>query len=436
MRSLRLLAAKEFSALLAAPACWLFLICVAGLTGYSFLEATRLFAEASRSAARSPELARGLSPFDGVFVPTFGGLYLASTLLYPFLAIRFISSEKESGSLKITLQLPVSIERVVAAKVAALAVGWGAALLMPLSAAVLWMLKGGHVGAWELATLSLGHALYAFAVTGTALLAAAVADSTAAAALLSLAVVLGDWALDFSAAAQTGWVRTAAALSPSGCLHSFEKGLFASPQLFSPLALGVACLASGAVWLRGGESRARRGGRIALILAAAVLACALFSRVPFYADAAEDARNSFPPADARALSRLAAPLDVKVYLNPEDSRLWDLERSVLSKLRRAVPDIRIGLEPSAAFTGPAGDDRYGLIVIAYEGRSDRTRSTGEEEILGIIYGLAGMKAPSGSGPDYPGYPLTADFSTAALWFYALLPALLAASWRGVVRRTS
>ena len=43
----------------------------------------------SSAAARdSPVLASGLSPLDGVFVPTFGALYLAVTLLFPFVAIR------------------------------------------------------------------------------------------------------------------------------------------------------------------------------------------------------------------------------------------------------------------------------------------------------------------------------------------------------------
>lgn len=436
MRSLSLLARKELAALVAAPAFWLFLLCVALLTGYSFLEAARLFAEASRSAARSPELARGLSPLDGVFVPTFGGLYLASTLLYPFLAIRFVSSEKESGSLKLSLQLPVPLERILGAKAIVLAAGWGLALAMPVTAVLFWALNGGHAGGWELANLALGHALYAFSITGVALLAASVADTTAAAALLSLAVVLGNWALDFAASAQTGWVREAATLSLSGGLHSFEKGLFSSPQASALILVGAAGILSGAVCLRTGETTTLRAGKTAALLAVGIVLAAGFARLPFYRDASEDKRNSFKAADERALAGLRKPLRVHVYLNPEDGRLWDLERSVLSKLRRAVPRTSIDLEPAGASMGAAGDDRYGLIVIEYGGKADQTRSTGEEEILPIIYGLAGEKAPPGAGADYPGYPLSADFPAAAIWFYALLPALLAAGWWRLGRKTA
>lgn len=436
MRSLKPLVRKEFDALLAAPAFWLFLFFVALLTGSSFIEATSLFGAASRSAAQSPELARGLSPLDGIFVPALGGLYLASTLLYPFLAIRFISSEKESGSIKLTLQLPLALEYVIGAKAIALAVGWITAAAMPLTAVLFWTAKGGHVGGWELANLALGHALYAFAVTGISFFTAAAADSTAAAALLALAFVLGNWALDFSASTQTGWLREAAALSLSGCLHAFERGLFSSPQAAVMLIVGFAGIGSAAVQLRTGETRTLRVVKTAGVLAAGALLAAFCFQAPLHRDASEDKRNSFKAGDERALARLERPLRVRVYLNPEDSRLWDLERSVLSKLKRAAPKVRISLESAGSFIGAAGDDRYGLIVIEYGGKTGRTRSTSEEEILPIIYGLAGEKAPSGAERDYPGYPLSADFGAASAGFYMAIPALLAAGWLRFGRKTT
>ena len=52
----------------------------------------------------SPELAAALSPLDGIWVRTFGALYLATTFLFPFLGLRLVGGEKQTGSLKVQLQ--------------------------------------------------------------------------------------------------------------------------------------------------------------------------------------------------------------------------------------------------------------------------------------------------------------------------------------------
>ena len=108
------------------------------LTGYSYIQAAHLYAEASRSAAHAPELARGLSPLDGILVPTMGALYLVVTLLYPFVVIRTVSAEKQSGALKLILQLPYSTSALLAAKLVAVVVAWAVLLLPSLIAFGLW----------------------------------------------------------------------------------------------------------------------------------------------------------------------------------------------------------------------------------------------------------------------------------------------------------
>jgi hypothetical protein len=73
----------------------------------------------------------------------------------------------------------------------------------------------------------------------------------------------------------------------------------------------------------------------------------------------------------------------------------------------------------------------GEIVLTYHGKSATTRSTGAGEILPILYELAGVgvPAPGAPGSDEPGYPLAADASNAAVWFYGVLPAgFVAASY--------
>src|SRR5499426_3184931 len=156
---LGILFAKEFRGLVAGRAFWLLLLLVCPLVGYSYIQAVGLYGEASRSAAQLPEVARNLSPLDGILVPTFGALYLATTFLFPFVVIRTLGSEKQTGSLKLLLQLPCTLATVMAAKITMLGVGWLLMAAPCLSAVALWSLAGGHVSPSELANLLLGHLL-------------------------------------------------------------------------------------------------------------------------------------------------------------------------------------------------------------------------------------------------------------------------------------
>jgi hypothetical protein len=93
------LLAKELRELATGRALWTMLLILCPLIGASFFQAVSLYGEASAAAKDSPTLASGLSPLDGVLVPTFGALYLAVTLLFPFVAIRALGREKETDAL-------------------------------------------------------------------------------------------------------------------------------------------------------------------------------------------------------------------------------------------------------------------------------------------------------------------------------------------------
>src|SRR6202171_862748 len=155
---------KEMCELATGSSLWVLLMLLSPLVGYSFIQAVALYAEASRPALSIPELARQLSPFDGILVPTLGGFYLAITLLFPFITIRLIAAEKASGGLKLLVQLPYRLTDLAAAKFAALIAAWLIALIPGLSALIWWQLLGGHVDMRETATLILGHLLYALLI--------------------------------------------------------------------------------------------------------------------------------------------------------------------------------------------------------------------------------------------------------------------------------
>src|SRR5436189_4170689 len=118
--SLRPLLVKEVREVLSGRALWTMLLILCPLVGYSFFQAVALYGEASSAARDQPLLATSLSPLDGILVPTFGALYIAVTLLFPFVAIRTLGREKESGALRLLVQLPYRVPTLIAAKMTAI----------------------------------------------------------------------------------------------------------------------------------------------------------------------------------------------------------------------------------------------------------------------------------------------------------------------------
>src|SRR5260370_30807197 len=99
-RRFRWLVAKEFRELVASRAFWLLLLMIGPLVGHGFITAVDTYADASRIGCGPAALAQGLSPLDGVLVPTVRGYDLARTPLFPLLAIRPVATEKASGAWK------------------------------------------------------------------------------------------------------------------------------------------------------------------------------------------------------------------------------------------------------------------------------------------------------------------------------------------------
>ena len=107
----------------------------------------------------------------------------------------------------------------------------------------------------------------------------------------------------------------------------------------------------------------------------------------------------------------------------------DLRRSVLAKLERTLPNVRIRLAAGQSIVGSTSEASYGEVEYSYAGRSARSPSTSDREILPLIYELAGVPVPApASGADYPGYPLVANASAALVWFLGGLPVLIGTAW--------
>jgi len=427
---LRPLLTKELREIIAGRALWVMLLLMCPLVGYSFFQAVSLYGEASIAGQQSPVLAASLSPFDGVLVPSFGAAYVAVTLLFPFVAIRVLGQEKESGALRLLVQLPYRSATLIGAKLLAVFAAWLLVSIPALTVLVAWRLLGGHLALVETLNLVLGHLLYGLLVGAIALFAAAVTETSATAAIVALAFTIGSWVLDFTLAGRPGILDQIARLSLTQILRSFEQGLF-SPGLvlgISAAIIGFAALAS--VWLPPGVGVRTKVARSIACIIVTALVLALVAQIRASRDMTEDRRNSFSAADERVLATLSQPLRINVHLAPEDPRFVDLQRNVLAKLERVMPDVVVRVagarQPVAMGTG---DDTYGQIEFAYGRRMDTTRSTSPREILPLLYDLAQVTAPRPDpGGGYPGYPLVTDAWLGLLSFFGVLPALIALAW--------
>jgi len=407
----------------ASRAAWLMLLLAGPLVGHAFVTAVGLYAEASGAAGGPAALSQGLSPLDGILVPTFGAYDLAAALLYPFVAIRLVAEEKATGAGKLLLQSLAGTPARLAVKTAALAGFWLLAWLPGLLALLLWKFYGGHLWPAETANLMLGHVLRFLLATGVAVAAAAVAESAASAAIVTLSFTLGTWALDFVAAGRGGLLERVARATPTAALRVFEHGELRVASVAAFLAVTAGAFFFALVWLdprRSGGSRLLRGALT--VAATAVLATAASSLRPSW-DLSEDRRNSFSRADEAALRRIGVPVTISVALAPEDPRLFDYQRNVLTRLSRVLPrlTVRYPISSASGLFERAGSG-YGEITYDVGGHRATLRSTTEPIVLEQIYRLAGVEPPTpGAETTYPGYPLATRAPGASLLFFGAWP---------------
>ena len=319
------------------------------------------------------------------------------------------------------------------AKFAALTAAWLVALIPVLSALIYWKLLGGHLDTSETVILIVGHLLYALLIGAISFLAAALTEGGATAAILALAVTLGSWVLDFAALDRGGVSSALASLSLTSLLRPFEQGLLSIPNVLAMLIVTAGFLALTAIWLPPGTSLGRKLSGSALIIGAAGILIGGAAQVAIVLDVTPDRRNSFPLADEQLLGRLGERLFVTVHMAPSDPRVVDLDRKVLARLKRAMPrvtvriaEFRPGQPLGHRRRGGLWRDRYDLSRQERHNAVDRRRRNPADAVR-ACRGRA-RRRPSTTGLDEPGYPLVADASNSAVWFYGVEPFAFAAAW--------
>jgi ABC-2 type transport system permease protein len=431
----RWLIEKELRELAASRAYWLLLLVIGALVGQAFMNSVEIYAEASGAAGGTAALSQGLSPLEGIVVPTLGAYDLAATLLFPFVVIRLVAGDKETGALSLMLQAPSHLASSIAAKGIALVTAWLLAGTAGAIALLLWRSMGGHLYGPETSTVILGHVLRGLLTIGVAAAAGALAASAASAAIVALTITLGTWALDYVAAARGGAIEEIAQYTPSAALRVFEHGELRVSTVLVLAALAVGGLAIAAVWMQQGRALSRRVLSATVVVLIVAAASTLSAKIRASRDVSEDRRNSFPLADEAALRAIDQPLTITVYLAAEDPRLTDLERGVLAKLRRVMKHVTVvygAKGRSGLFEKP--NEHYGEVYYDLGGRRAMSRSSTQEIVLETIYELAGRPPPPPIAEEpYRGYPVRATATSAPWVFFAAWPLAVIVAWWSVSR---
>jgi energy-coupling factor transporter transmembrane protein EcfT len=255
-------------------------------------------------------------------------------------------------------------------------------------------------------------------------------SGAANAAIVTLAFTLGTWILEFVAAGRGGLIQQLASFTPTAALRIFEQGQLRISILIVTCIFALAGFALAAVWMKWSwRPHQQWMASIALVVVFGSMAWAGSAARSAW-DLSEDRRNSFSPQDEVALNRIRKTLRITVHLAAEDPRLMDLERNILSKLRRILPQVTVeyASEGRSGLFESAGAN-YGEIWYEIGGRRVMSRSTTEQIVLETIYQLASIAAPANrEESQFAGHPLAVQPRWAAAIFYGFWPALIMLGW--------
>jgi hypothetical protein len=359
-----------------------------------------------------------------------------AAFLLPFVAIRVVAGDRQSGALKLELQQPMPVFWRVGAKALVLMAGWLIASVPTVAAVILWRSYGGSVYAPELATVAAGHVLNAGLTIALASAGRIAHGSSVHRRDRDARHHVGTWIINFIAAVNGGLWERAASYTPTAMVAEFQHGLVRLDVVIIAMAFVLAGLALAAIWMRlGVPVRRRVNESVALgaLTAATVFACT-FATSSW--DTSESRANSLPEADEQALEQIRAPLRLEVHLAPEDPRRFDLEHRALNKLRRVMPKMQVSYV-SATSIGlfEQTSAHYGEIWYDLGGRRAMSRMITAEGVLETIYSIAGVTPPTESDEGiFRGHPLAVPPKGAATVFYGIWPALVVAGGFLVRRR--
>lgn len=424
---------KEWRELMASRAWWVLLALTGPLVGLSFVDGVRAFAEVSAGAGAGCGAA--CAPLIGIWGPTFGAYEISAAFLLPFVAIRMLAGDRQSGALVIEMQRPIGAMTRVAAKAIVLLAGWTLTGLAAVVAVALWKSYGGNADATEIAVVALGHVLNGALTIALGLAIASMTEHPSTAAIITLAITIGTWIVDFAAAIEGGLWATLAGFTPTAMVAMFQHALIQTNVLSIALVAIAAALAIASVGIQIGRPAADRALRAGLVGAAAAAAIFAATAIRGSWDASESRQNSFGESEQEALEALSSPLAIELHLSPQDPRRRQFERGPLAKLRRVVPHLDVTyVARTASGLYEQSDPGYGEIRYSYAGQSASTRVITDEGALETIFDVAHVTSPQELDAPYMGHPFVGRAAAAPLLFYGIWPVVTIAAGLWTARR--
>ena len=393
------------------------------LIAYSFYSAVDLYSKASVSAIGNPLYATGFEPCPGIFVPTFGGLFIILSLIAPFMFVQSVINEKKNNTIAVLAQLPFSLNFLFFMKFLA------ATIVLLLSFVVVsplffwWHFLGGHIPIAENLLLLSGYFLYGMFVISVSFFSASVFRENAPASIFTLAIVIFPWFVDFGREMNIlSFFNVISRWTVTNQLKFFENGILSLQAIFF-FALLILLFTFSALWLFNFNIR-NKLKPLSVTLFTFAIFFVLNTGIYSDFDMSESRKNSFSMPETEFLKKLP-PLEITIYLAPTDSRTKDYENDFLKKLKMVKHDVSVRFAE-----GKSLDSEYGKFEYSLKSKSEKTYSNSEEEIFMLLKNLSGMKiGKTPSDTKYKGFPLVAKkkWSFPFFVFYlVLLPFGLAA----------
>ena len=327
---------KEVKDFFKSKATALYFLFLSLLVGYSFYSAIDLYSKASIAAVDNPLYATGFEPTMGVFVPTFGALFIAISLVSPFMFINLISIEKRLNTIFLAVQYPFSFFKFYLSKVIAGIFILLISLSVMLGSLFLWDFYGGHISIAEISLLFSGYFLYGMFALGVSFFSASIFRDNAQASVFSLGIIMFSWFLDFGKEMKIiPFMKDFVSITYH--LKNFENGILCMQSVIYILSLTLFFLYLAYVFFN--FTLRHRLQYIMAGMLIFILINYVGTGLQSY-DLSENKKNSFSK-EKNELIRKLSDLKIKIYLEPTDSRAKDYQNGFLKKLRLIKKDVKI-----------------------------------------------------------------------------------------------
>jgi ABC-type transport system involved in multi-copper enzyme maturation permease subunit len=405
---------KELKDILKTKTAVIYFLLLFLIVAYSFYSSVDLYSKASVNAISNPLYAAGFEPVFGVFVPTFGGLFMVFSLVAPFLFVRLIGKEKENNTILLLLQLPFSIRSVFLFKLLAgfLVVVITILLVFPVFA--IWHFLGGFIPLLESFLLVFAYLLYGFFVLAVSVFSSVIFKKSANASVFALWIIISSWFIDFGKDMNViPFANAISQFSLTAVLKVFENGIFSSFCVSYLLLLSFLFLSSGYVYFN--LNIRNKLKYIICLLCVFVVAVFVFYKFQVQFDLTMSKKHSFSYEKTDFLKHMGK-LKIKVYLEPTDSRFKDYQNDFLKKLRLVKRDVVVKFAKEKEL-----NQNYGLFEYDIEGEKETTYSNSEEEIFMVLSKLCNKTLrDTKEGKNFKGYPLVVGKRWASGLFFIYL----------------